>query len=272
VSTLDSERFAVLSPHPDDAVFSAFHVLTAGAAVEVIVIFAGIPGGGFVTGLDRSHGATESAAWVQRRLDEDAAVMRALSCRHLHLDFLDAQYRAECFPQLRAALEADVTKLIPLINAHPEARADIPAIVDAILPDLPSDSILYAPLGIGGHPDHVDVGHVAMQLVERGWRVRLYADSPYFLRSGPPTWVTQVRNTEADRCVDEALTRLLPSEMPRRRSLERLTLDAAEAKIAMAKRYSTEFTFIDKDFNGIPSDPNLMRVEPYWEVGAGGTT
>src|SRR5687767_13836644 len=74
----------VLSPHLDDAVFSAWHVLARGADVLVATVFAGVPQPGFVTSLDRAHGAVESAAWVERRRVEDRDVVALTGCRVVH--------------------------------------------------------------------------------------------------------------------------------------------------------------------------------------------
>ena len=157
-----STRYAILAPHPADAIFSAFHVLTRRDRVDVVVVFAGVPPSGTVTAVDQAHGATESAAWMQRRRKEDTAVMGAFGRRPLHLDLLDAQYR--------------------------ENRADLDAVTAAIDAAVPEEAIVYAPLGVGGHPDHVDLARAALAMPTRRRELRLFADSPDYLRGGLPTW------------------------------------------------------------------------------------
>src|SRR3954453_14134030 len=85
----------ILSPHPDDAVFSAWHVLTSTGEAEIVNVFSGIPEPGFVTALDLAHGAEESAAWMRRRRAEDRVVLDSIGRFVRNLDFLDVAYRAE---------------------------------------------------------------------------------------------------------------------------------------------------------------------------------
>src|SRR5712691_10467397 len=95
----------VLSAHLDDAVFSAWHLIAGDHDLNVITVFAGIPGPDIITELDRSHGATNSANWVKLRRNDDLAVMSRVGRRPTHLDLLDAGYRAYDSPRIRRALK-----------------------------------------------------------------------------------------------------------------------------------------------------------------------
>src|SRR4051794_27565794 len=97
-----SHRCVVLSPHLDDAVFSAWHVLSATGDVLVVTVFAGVPEAGFVTALDRARGGQESAAVVARRRLEDRAALGLAGRAPVHLDLLDVDYRAFALPEVRA--------------------------------------------------------------------------------------------------------------------------------------------------------------------------
>jgi len=62
--SLPQDHYVILSPHPDDAVFSTFHVLLTKADVQVITIFSGIPAAGVLTPLDRAVGRpTQRSIW-----------------------------------------------------------------------------------------------------------------------------------------------------------------------------------------------------------------
>jgi LmbE family N-acetylglucosaminyl deacetylase len=234
-------RYAILSPHPGDAIFSAFHVLFRRDPVDVLVIFAGVPPSGTVTALDRAHGATDSAEWVRRRRKEDTAVLGAFGRRPVHLDLLDGQYR--------------------------EAAADADGLTAAIDAALPEEAVLYAPLGVGAQPDHVAVARAALALPTRRRELRLFADSPHYVRGGLPTWIEGGANPEADRRVTAALDAVLPPEREREREVVALSEAAAGRKIALARGYGTEYRFIDEEFAGAASDLELMRHEVFWRVG-----
>ena len=54
---------------------------------------------------------------------------------------------------------------------------------------VPRASRVYAPAGIGGHVDHVLARRYAQQLLGRGMPVSLYAELPYCVAHGWPSWV-----------------------------------------------------------------------------------
>jgi LmbE family N-acetylglucosaminyl deacetylase len=260
------QRVVVLSPHPDDAVFSAWNVLQGARQVVVITIFAGIPEPGFVTPLDRGHGASESAAWANRRRVEDSQALTEAGCDVVHADLLDLQYRVHAQPRLRAEVEADPRRLLSSARREPTIRVP-PGEIDAAIGALidPS-SIVYAPAGVGGHPDHEDVAAYAVGLTGRIHQVRFYADSPYFLRHGLPSWWTTTPNLEADDAIEAAFAKLGLGSRRIERISTRLSDDAVAAKMATMREYVTEFEPVDADFGGIASDSELMRHETYWIV------
>lgn len=257
----------VLSPHLDDAVFSAWHVLTGRGPVRVVTVFAGIPEPGVVTALDRAHGATESADWMRRRIREDSDVHALTGCESVTLNLLDVQYRAHRVPELRDAIESDPTRFIPLVTSAPGLPSDVRELHAAVAPWLPAESVVYASAGIGGHPDHRDVGRLAVELARQGRQVRLYGDSPYFLRHGLPRWIGGAPSDETDAAVDDALRVLSPTYTALSPRPVDLGLEEAGRKIQAARRYRTEFRFIDDDFQGVASDPERMRYEAWWALG-----
>lgn len=256
----------ILSPHPDDAVFSAWHVLAAGDQVDVINVFAGIPEPGFVTPLDQAHGADESAAWVQRRLAEDRDVLASLGRRAHNLDFLDVAYRAEAMWRTSSGPAPAAEGFVASVAGKPELAVALEELRSAIVELLPTAATIYAPVGIGGHPDHLAVGKVAVLLAREGWTVRLYADSPYFARRGLPSWLGSKPNPETDAYIAAALHSAAPPPFELRGSVFALSRLEVERKIAAAQGYLTEFSFIDADFEGKSSDAEIMRYEVCWQV------
>lgn len=256
----------VLSPHLDDAVFSAWHVLAQSGPVRVVNLFAGLPEPGGVTPLDRAHGAVDSHAWMRRRRAEDRDVHIVTGCETICLDLLDVQYRAIQLPEIRAAMEVDPARFLPLVASAPDLLSDLEEMRIAVMPWLPPAAVVYASTGVGGHPDHRDVARLGVELAREGWAVRLYADSPYYLREGLPSWLAQEPNRPVDEAVHDALSLLSPAFAGLRPHVVDLGMEQAGRKIEAAQRYRTEFRFIDEDFGGIASDPEVMRHEAYWDL------
>src|SRR3954451_1624058 len=100
----------VLSPHPDDAVFGCWSVLTGPGDVLVVNVFDGVPPGGGVTLWELITGCTDSAEAMQERRREDAEALALAGRRAVGLELLDQQYRrAPLRPEeLAAALTAAV--------------------------------------------------------------------------------------------------------------------------------------------------------------------
>lgn len=265
---LDGDRLVaeplLLSPHPDDAVFSAWHVLTSPGPLGVLTVFAGVPARGFVTPLDRAHGAAESAAWVRRRLKEDGEVLGAIGRRSEYLDFLDVQYRVLERPSLLRAIERDPQAFVTVVSTDEASAMPAGVLDEPIRERLRPGVVVYAPAGIGDHPDHVAVAGVASRLHQAGVEVHLYADSPYFVRFGLPTWLGGVAQEDVDRQIERALNRLGPSALTAERHVIRLSDAEVAAKIRAAKGYRTEFRFVDADFAGMAEDPEFMRFEVEW--------
>ncbi len=255
----------MLSPHPDDAVYSAWHALRLAPPATVITIFGGVPSDGTITSLDRSHGAVESAAWMRRRLSEDRAVLASISATSIQLSLLDVQYRAEGIPSLRVELSRAPNRFVAITSEWPGLRVESGEMARAMTGILPPTGPVYGPLGVGKHPDHVDVATFAVGLAGRGRDVWLYADSPYFLRYGLPSWLGDVRNERADQAIEEAFhsLKLKADIVP---VIVRLAPDEVSRKLRATRSYGTEFGPVDEDFGGIASDPKMMRYEVYWNV------
>ena len=155
---------AVLSPHLDDAVLSAWSVLRRAGDVRVVNVCTGVPPPGPPPSWDLRTGATDRRERMGERLAEDSEALAHAGREPTGLGFLDAHYRTQAL--------------------DPDALAQ--AIADAV----PLASQLWAPAAIGGHMDHVQVRQAAFELAGRGGPpIRLYADLPYAVRIGWPEWV-----------------------------------------------------------------------------------
>ncbi len=171
-----------LSPHPDDAVFSCGGLIaqqtSSGEAVTVLTICAGDTPPGeltpFAMELHARWGSEDSPSAVRRL--EDTLACGSLSAGVIHLEIPDAVYRKG----------ADGTGLYPdesaIFRALHESESDlIVHLQEELSRRIPAESVVYCPLGYGGHVDHRLTRQAAEGL---GRALRYYADLPYAMRGG----------------------------------------------------------------------------------------
>lgn len=163
-----------ISPHFDDA------VLSCGALIKelgitnktVVTVFTKpSPPPYTPTAIEfvKKCGYADPEKLFQERRQEDIQAMRHLSCRYIHLDFVDAAWR-KSLHFITYPLLQPVFKKIPYFvhtyrSSHQQfsghiSRQDkrleeeICRVFTAILPRN-KRVLLFAPLGIGGHADHI---------------------------------------------------------------------------------------------------------------------
>jgi LmbE family N-acetylglucosaminyl deacetylase len=170
-------RIVVLSPHPDDAVWSLGGVISALQSRNDVVIVTLFDGDPPSESLARSRSRSER--WrmfgdMAVRRDEDAKAARRLGCSLLSVGCLDAAMR----------LKPDGTFERPTLDAllqrlEPGSEAALLHRLEQRLRELilPSDRIL-APLGFGGHVDH-QITHALARRLRR--TAGYYAEFPYYL-------------------------------------------------------------------------------------------
>jgi LmbE family N-acetylglucosaminyl deacetylase len=236
----------VLSPHPDDAVLSAWSVLCRDDEIVVVNVFSGIPEPGFVGRVDRTLGAADSAEHMRLRIEEDARALALAGRDRINLDLLDGQYR--------------------------EGSASITAIREAIERVAPAAAWIYAPAGLGGHDDHTAVRAVALEMArDASLRVSLYADFPYAIEWGWPAWVTGapqrpflVPEARWDRDLDGASVsrdRLVPR-------VEVLGAGEATRKLEALEAYRTQFSWLNAGPLDRLRNPEVIEYELCWDVRA----
>ncbi len=217
-------RAVAVSPHLDDAVFSAGAALArlaaAGWEVQVVTVFtASVPdprGFALACQLDKGLGPETDYLALRRAEDREAVRRLDLGTAPVHLVFPEAPHRGY--------------ESAPALFAGPRARrAGIVAQVRAALAPLGAggDRVL-APAGLGGHVDHLQVLAALDPLADPV----LWHDQPYALRlDGPPPagW--------ADSPGDEARAR---------------KLDAAAA-------YATQLAFQFPGRDDVPAGEPAMR-------------
>lgn len=160
-------RTVVLSAHLDDAVFSATTQLLRPHA-QLVTVFAGPPAD--TAGRSRWDGTTGAGSSAQRhreRLAEDDRAAAGLGCAALRMSEPERQYRDK---------PVDLDLLAGRLRAVVEGAAEV-----------------WLPAGIGQHPDHVAARQAGLRAVlsaSPAPAVLLYADLPYTIEYGWPSWMT----------------------------------------------------------------------------------
>ncbi len=174
-------RLIYISPHLDDAVLSAggliFDQARAGQRVEIWTVVCGFPPEGgltpFAQALHFRWGFASAEETVRVRRAEDGRAAAIVGAQAVHFDVPDCIYRRG----------ADGEPLYPMgvfVEPHP-AEADLAArITSTLAARLEPDDVLFCPLTIGDHVDHVTVRKAAEGL---GRPLRYFADIPYLLNA-----------------------------------------------------------------------------------------
>ncbi len=232
---------AILSPHPDDAVFSLWHMLAGPGEVSVVNVFAGAPTTDELGWWDAETGAVDPLSRARQRREEDRAALALAGRDAVDLDFLDAQYR--------------------------EAGQPVEPIADAIAAAAPKDALLMAPGGLGAHPDHLLARAAGLSLGRRGRRVGIYADVPHAARHGWPAWVTDGaaahRDDEVDRRWRADLNGcggVLVGVDP---AVEALDSRQVERKLEALAEYRSQLPALDAEFS-LRARPEILSYEVVW--------
>jgi LmbE family N-acetylglucosaminyl deacetylase len=184
--------YTYLSPHLDDAVLSCggriHHHTAAGEAVLVVTLFAGEASAGIKTS---PFALVQHGYWgnpprpMSLRRAEDRAALALLGADLIHLEYLDAVYRAGPSGQWLYPGEAAIFG--PVNPEDPTTREGAEGLarqLDEAVPPKGKDHLIFAPLALGGHVDHRITRMAALQLSEMGHSVAFYEDYPYAERLG----------------------------------------------------------------------------------------
>jgi GlcNAc-PI de-N-acetylase len=240
-----SSRTVILSPHFDDAVLSCWHVLASAGDVLVVNVFAAEPPAGALGWWDRLAGATDSAAAVRTRIEEDRQALALAGRTAVNLPFLDSQYR------------------------QPDQASG--EIVEALRGVLVADARLYAPASLGDHHrDHSVVRSAALALHAEGADLELYADLPHATVFGWPRWVLDGgSSTVADRAGKRWRSQLAATGIPVERMVaaaHRLPTEDHARKLEAVLTYGSQIEPLQRVFGSSLEDPQLLGFEVAWRL------
>lgn len=207
-----SGEVLVLSPHPDDAVLSCGALLRRLAdrtAVTVMTVFTEAAPPPYTLSARqflRQTGAVDAEELYTARRAEDSAVLGRLGVARFHAGFVDGLFRRDAEParwRRRAArLLPELGHVYPTYRLHlargrvaPRDAETVRRVTDTVRELLaPGQGVLLAPLGVGGHADHVLVRTAAAL---SGLPAVYYSDFPYNLRAAPdPAFTGPLAATE----------------------------------------------------------------------------
>ena len=235
----------ILSPHFDDAVLSCWHLLASAGEVLVVNVFAGEPPAGTLGWWDQLAGASDSAATVRTRIEEDRQALALAGRMAVNLPFLDSQYRQ-----------------------HDQVPAEI---VEALRTMLPAGTQIYAPASLGDHHrDHTAVRAAALALHAEGANVALYADLPHAIMSGWPQWVLNGGSSSGADTADERWTaQLETSGIPVERmeaAAHRLGPEDHASKLEALLTYRSQIALLQEVFGSSLEDPQQLGLEVEWRL------
>jgi hypothetical protein len=237
----------ILSPHFDDAVLSCWHVLAGAGEVLVVNVFAGEPPAGALGWWDRLAGASDSAAAVRARVEEDRRALALAGRAAVNLSFLDSQYR--------------------------EADQEPGEIVQALRTVLVPGARIHAPASLGdSHRDHTAVRAAALALHAQGADVALYADLPHATVDGWPRWVLDGdggSSAGSDPAGELWTTQLEATGIPVERmehAARRLARKDHAGKLAAVFTYKSQIAPLQRAFGRSLEDPQLLGVEVDWRL------
>jgi LmbE family N-acetylglucosaminyl deacetylase len=200
-AVLDGAPALFLSPHLDDGVLSCGNLVRRAPRASVVTVFSEAAPGPHTRAARsflRQCGAVAGAeALFAERRAEDVEVVTAAGADAVHLGRRDALFRTRRAPRALGRVLPELVHRYPTFRfdiargrvaaAERDLAARIAEQVEAIVARSGAE-VVFCPLGVGRHVDHVLVRSVGPEL---GEEVVYYADFPYTLHSGPdPAFLT----------------------------------------------------------------------------------
>ncbi|SHM14072.1 PIG-L deacetylase family protein [Ruminococcus flavefaciens] len=223
-----NKRRVLLSPHFDDAVLSAWSKISFGTII--VTVCGGIPDQlTTVSSADKKCGFDSAAFAAITRRKEDQRVCERIGVSYRHLDFLDNPY---------------------------DRNKDIKVIKKQLDKAVGEADELYAPIGIGAHPDHIAVRDAALELFrDKDIELYLYADYPYAAERN-----TDKKEYDWDKtihCIRAVLDNAERVDLEREQLLK---------KIDTFRLYTSQINVLKSHYPGLLDCPGILGAESFWRV------
>ncbi len=192
---LKSKELVFISPHLDDAMLSCGVLLTSlvneKKKIRVITMFTQASEPPYTKAAKKvaeKSGFSEPVSMFKERKREDERSLKRLKLSLHHKKFIDALWRKK---KITSKLEKMVSSIIPeLVHVYPTSKHLFSGKISKLDNDTRSDLVteienairpkqtIFAPLGIGGHIDHVMIRDVILSIT-RGKDTIFWEDFPY---------------------------------------------------------------------------------------------
>lgn len=170
-----------ISPHDDDVPFSIGSALLNGYFAHgiVITVFS-------VTNCTIDDSDNNIERVTELRKNENKSFYNSLN--NIKIYYID---------RLDAPLRLGVTDERVFQSVSPESdKVEAECLSAAIMNTLCDEGVIFAPLGLGGHVDHVLVHNAVCSLAQLGYPVIFYEDLPYAARMGASELECRVKNAQ----------------------------------------------------------------------------
>ena len=242
-----------LSPHLDDAVFSAGGYIAAlvgsGYEVEIVTYFTKsvLHPTGFALACQLDKNLGPEVDYMTLRREEDVAAGKELGASVRHLDLAEAPHRGY----------HSAEELFAGVHELDNLDQDIDALSTTLLQD---DAVVavFAPIGIGNHADHLQVRAAVERLYP------MFPEKEFFFWYDQPYLVN--RPEEKPDCEHSGTdcTDLLEDLPPRKFSFD--TSTHFERKMHACDCYTTQVPFQFKDSAGMRERFGQMPEEFFWRL------
>ena len=173
-------KVVFLGPHFDDCILSCGELIDKyiqeGADVKAVTFFTGYP-----SSLEFSDAAKQfhsncflDERSMDYRAEEDKAAMNFLSCEYKHIGLYECLYRKDhqnhwLYPDLKN-----------IYHMEDFDNGEIDTIVDLILTEIKCADVVYAPMGLGKHADHILLSKAAEKAAKKAdVKFYFYEEIPY---------------------------------------------------------------------------------------------
>lgn len=190
INYLKNKKVYVISPHFDDAVYSMgmlLYELKKYGNVTIINVFTKSHKGPYTYSAKKNikvAGFTNAVDLYKNRLKEDTQALSAVNAKQVNLDLTEALYRRKIqrsflnklVPEFEHVYPTYRWHIIKSISAKDHAAQDLK---QKLLKIIPQNAVIFSPLGIGNHADHVIVHKVCSELFQNNL---YYVDFPYNIK------------------------------------------------------------------------------------------
>jgi len=235
----------IVSPHLDDAVFSAFGIMLEQSSVKIISVFAGVPKMDVpCSAYDRlTSSKSPHERYLVRRL-EDSAVIKSRNWECVQLDFLDKPYRS--------------------------GSTSLLAISMAIRREFSGSDVIVIPAAVGSHGDHITARDASLlALADSPVDKYMYADIPYASYYGWPPRITNGPTNpylDIDAYWEEALASVRLTHTLNEPLVFSLDQEAKTSKVQAMRAYASQFPAIEGGPSAWLTHEERIGFEVFWRL------